>query len=96
VLRADCPVDAFKQSVRRVQVRAADDAAQWESMPGLLHVEQIGNASELTFVDVDGTKLERIRSSAEGPVEVMALNLEDAFIAYTSERRRRTLELKEQ
>ena len=93
VLRADCPVDTFKQSVRRIQISSQEDNSQWEQITGLLKMETIGNVCTLTVVDVDGSTVQRIRESARGAVEAMELNLEDAFIAYTSDHRKRTLDL---
>ncbi len=93
VLRADCPVDVFKQSVRRIQMRPDENTQAWEERPGVLNIERLPDACVVTLVDTDGSTLERIRASASGPVEVIDLNLEDAFIAYTSGRRVRTLDL---
>lgn len=95
VLRADCPVDTFKQSVRRIQVSSQEDDSQWEQLPGLLKIETLGDTCTLTVVDVDGSAMQHIHQSARGPVEVTELNLEDAFIAYTSDHRKRTLDLTE-
>jgi ABC-2 type transport system ATP-binding protein len=91
VKRADCPVDTFKQSIRRVRVPKGHD---WSELPGLLTVEERPEACVVTVVDEDGSTVERIRGEASGPVEVVPLNLEDAFIAFTAERRKRTLDLR--
>lgn len=89
VMRADCPVDTFKESIRRVEVPPDEG---WADFPGMLWVEGRRESCVLTFVDTDGSTLERVRDRAGDEVAEAELNLEEAFIAFTSDRRKRTLD----
>jgi ABC-2 type transport system ATP-binding protein len=93
VLRADCPVDTFKQSVRRVEAPPGADPAAWQGLPGLLTAEQLEDTWVLTLVDADGSGLGALRARLQGELEPVGLDLEEAFIAYTAERRTRSLDL---
>jgi ABC-2 type transport system ATP-binding protein len=89
VMRADCPVDTFKEAIRRVEVPQGED---WAELPGMLWVEERPESCVLTFVDTDGSTLLRVRERAGDEVAEAELNLEEAFIAFTSDRRKRTLD----
>jgi len=95
VVRADCPVDTFKQSVRRVTLDGKEQTRLLEGLPGLLQLEQTADVMTATVVDRDGSLVARIRQQAEGTVEVQELNLEEAFIAFTSGGQKRVLDLAE-
>ncbi len=66
-----------------------------QDVPGLLGVEQTGGGWAVTLVDRDGSRVGEVARRASGPVEAVELDLEDAFIAYTSEPRTRKLDLTE-
>jgi ABC-2 type transport system ATP-binding protein len=94
VLRADCPTDVFKQSIRRVVVEF--DSAE----KAIAAHKQLADLSGLVGSRIDGARLElvivrygdehRQRFESLGPklIELIELNLEEAFIEYTRGRER--------
>jgi len=95
VLRADCAVDTFKQSIRRVLLPSGAEPPAVENVPGLLGVERCGEGWAVTLVDRDGSRVGEITRRVGGPVQAVEMNLEDAFIAFTTERHKRRLDLTE-
>lgn len=89
VLRVDCPTEHFKDSLRRIVFEFAGglpDAGEWATWPGLVSSRQVGSKVELVVVGF-GDEHERLAASVGAvAVDVLAMNLEDAFIAYTRER----------
>ena len=90
VLRVDCPTDEFKQSIRRVVLSFDAAPPMFPGCDGLVasHVEErrlelvivgFGEAHEKVFAGLMPQPL---------TVEVVELNLEDAFIEYTRGSRR--------
>ncbi|HUY87423.1 MAG TPA: ABC transporter ATP-binding protein [Pirellulales bacterium] len=88
VLRVDCPTDAFKDSVRKVVLKFSGAAPELPDLAGLVSSRQAGTNLELIVVGYG----ERQRRSCEAldpqAIDVMELNLEDAFIEYTRGPRR--------
>ncbi len=83
VLRVDCPTEHFKESVRKVVVEFAGRPPAVPSCPGLVNAWASGNRLELVIVNwgAEGERL--IESLAPVAWDVVGLNLEDAFVAYT-------------
>ncbi|HLA83426.1 MAG TPA: ABC transporter ATP-binding protein [Thermoguttaceae bacterium] len=88
VLRVDCPTDHFKQSVKRIVLEFAGTPPEFPGCPGLVSRHQAANRLELVVVGYDGPQRQAIESLGPRAVEVLDLNLEDAFIEYTRGRRR--------
>jgi ABC-2 type transport system ATP-binding protein len=88
VLRADCAAEHFKQAVCKVVLDFGRPPPPVPACDGLLGECKSGSRCELVFVGFG----ERQRAALEalGPrrLEVVALNLEDAFIEYTRGPRR--------
>lgn len=90
VLRVDCPTDEFKQSIRRVVLSFDGPPPRFSGCDGLVasHVEE----RRLELVVVGFGESHRTLFAALTPqpltVEVVELNLEDAFIEYTRGSRR--------
>jgi ABC-2 type transport system ATP-binding protein len=83
VLRVDCPTDHFKESVRKVVIEFRGRPPAFPSCPGLVNTRESGNRLELVIVNF-GPEHQRLISSL-GPLacDVVGMNLEDAFVAYT-------------
>jgi ABC-2 type transport system ATP-binding protein len=88
VLRVDSPAEHFKRAVRKVVVDFDRSPPQLQPCDGLVGDWQIGMRRELVFVNYGPRQRAAIESLGPVKVEVVELNLEDAFIAYTRGPRR--------
>ena len=88
VLRVDCPTDYFKLSLRKVVLEFAAEPPAFPACDGLVSTWRVGRRLEVVLVGY-GTRHEQIIESLEPlSVDVLELNLEDAFIEYTRGPRR--------
>jgi ABC-2 type transport system ATP-binding protein len=83
VLRVDCPTDHFKESVRRVLLEFDQPPPPVSDCPGLVSSRPLGNRLELVIAGYDDRHRQWIEQLSPRAVEVIELNLEDAFIEYT-------------
>jgi ABC-2 type transport system ATP-binding protein len=88
VLRVDCPADRFKNAVCKVIVEFGRQPPALPPCEGLLGDQQVDTRRELVFVDFGPRQRAALESLTPRRVEVMDLNLEDAFIEYTRGPRR--------
>lgn len=88
VLRVDCPVEHFKRAVRKVVVEFGRQPPAFPAVEGLLGDWQVGTRRELVFVNFGPAQRAAIEALSPRKVEVVELNLEDAFIEYTRGPRR--------
>jgi ABC-2 type transport system ATP-binding protein len=88
VLRVDCPAEHFKRSVRKVVAEFGREPPPLPPCPGLLSAWGVGTRRELVFVGYGPHQRTAVESLGPRRVEVVELNLEDAFIAYTRGPRR--------
>ena len=90
VLRVDCPTDEFKQSIRRVVLSFDGPPPAFSGCDGLVasHVEE--RRLELVIVGFGDVHQALFAEMTPQPknIEVVELNLEDAFIEYTRGSRR--------
>lgn len=90
VLRVDCPTDEFKQSIRRVVLSFDTSPPAFTGCAGLVaaHVEE--RRLELVIVGFGESHRELLAALTPSPrsIDVVELNLEDAFIEYTRGSRR--------
>ena len=90
VLRVDCPTDEFKQSIRRVVLSFDGPPPVFAGCDGLVasHVEE--RRLELVIVGFGESHRSLFATLTPQPknIEVVELNLEDAFIEYTRGSRR--------
>lgn len=90
VLRVDCPTDEFKQSIRRVVLSFDVSPPVFSGCDGLVasHVEE--RRLELVIVGYGEAHQALFAAMTPQPknIEVVELNLEDAFIEYTRGSRR--------
>jgi ABC-2 type transport system ATP-binding protein len=87
VLRVDCPTHHFKESIRKVILEFAGTPPQVPVMPGLVTARHWGSRLELVFAGFSDEHRDFAESLRPLAIDVMELNLEDAFIEYTRGRR---------
>jgi ABC-2 type transport system ATP-binding protein len=88
VLRADCPTDHFKETVRKVVLEFAGDVPDFPVCEGLVSSWRVGNRLEVVLLGYDAPQRRCVESLNPVDVDVLELNLEDAFIEYTRGPRR--------
>jgi ABC-2 type transport system ATP-binding protein len=88
VLRVDCPTEHFKESLRRVVLDFAGEPPAFPACPGLVSSRQVGRKLELVVVGFGKEHEVLAESLNPRAIEVIEMNLEDAFIDYTRGPRR--------
>jgi ABC-2 type transport system ATP-binding protein len=88
VLRVDCPVEHFKAAVRKVVVEFGRQPPALPPLEGLLGDVAVGTCRELVFVHFGPRQRAALEALGPRRIEVVEMNLEDAFIAYTRGPRR--------
>jgi ABC-2 type transport system ATP-binding protein len=83
VLRVDCPTDHFKAAMRRVVLTFHDKAPPFPECVGLVGQRRTANKLEVVIVDYGAEHAATAESLGPSSIEVLEMNLEDAFIAYT-------------
>ncbi len=87
VLRVDCPTDHFKESIRKVVLEFAGSPPEFPVVSGPGGAAGVaGRRLELVFVGYGGRHREAAESLHPLSIDVVELNLEDAFIEYTRAR----------
>jgi ABC-2 type transport system ATP-binding protein len=88
VLRVDCPAEHFKQSVRKVVMEFDRQPPEFAPCEGLISDHGTGTRRELVFANYGPRHRAAVEALGPVRVEVLRLNLEDAFIEYTRGTRR--------
>jgi ABC-2 type transport system ATP-binding protein len=88
VLRVDCPTDYFKETLRKVVLEFDREPPEFPACPGLVSSRQVGRRRELIIVGYSEEHRRLAESLDPRAVDVIELNLEDAFIEYTRGPRR--------
>jgi ABC-2 type transport system ATP-binding protein len=88
VLRVDCRTETFRESVRKLVLEFAGSVPDSVSIPRLVSSRQMGSSLELVVVGYDDAQREAVEALQPLSIEVLDLNLEDAFIEYTRGPRR--------
>jgi ABC-2 type transport system ATP-binding protein len=88
VLRVDCPTDVFKESVRKVRVEFGRTPPEFPGCAGLVSSRQVGATLELIVVGFGEEQRQACEALEPRAIDVIELNLEDAFIEYTRGPRR--------
>ena len=83
VLRVDCPTEVFKESIRRVVVEFPGPPPAFPGCAGLVSASAAGNRLELVVVNFAESHQHLIESLKPLAWDVVEMNLEDAFVAYT-------------
>jgi len=88
VLRVDCPTDHFKESIRKVVLEFDGLPPEFPACTGLVSSRQVGRKRELIVVGYNDEHRQLAESLKPLAVDVIEMNLEDAFIEYTRGPRR--------
>jgi ABC-2 type transport system ATP-binding protein len=88
VLRVDCRTEHFRESVRKIVLEFLGTSPDAVDLPGQVSCRQVGNNLELVLVGYDDAQREAVEALRPQSIEVLDLNLEDAFIEYTRGPRR--------
>jgi ABC-2 type transport system ATP-binding protein len=88
VLRVDCRTETFRESIRKIVLEFIGSPPDAPSIPGLVSCRQMGNNLELVLVGYEDAQREAVEKLRPQSIEVLDLNLEDAFIEYTRGPRR--------
>jgi ABC-2 type transport system ATP-binding protein len=88
VLRVDCPTERFRGSVRKIVLEFHGRPPEQIACPGLVSQRLLGSQLELVTVGYDDAQRTAIEALEPHAIEVLDLNLEDAFIEYTRGPRR--------
>jgi ABC-2 type transport system ATP-binding protein len=88
VLRVDCPTDHFKDSVRKLVLEFAGAPPAFPPCTGLVSSHPVGRKLEVVLAGYSDEHRQLAESLRPRSLEVVELNLEDAFIEYTRGPRR--------
>jgi ABC-2 type transport system ATP-binding protein len=88
VLRVDCRTETFRESVRKLILEFAGHPPESPAIPGLVSWRHSGTGLEVVLVGYDDAQREAVEALGPLSIEVLDLNLEDAFIEYTRGPRR--------
>jgi ABC-2 type transport system ATP-binding protein len=92
VLRANCSLDQFQKSVRKVRLSFAGAPPAKIDIPGLLHYRRSENQLELIMVASDDGQVRTWAEKAGAEqLEFVSMNLEDQFIEFTAMPKRKRL-----
>ncbi|MFC1757561.1 ABC transporter ATP-binding protein [Planctomycetota bacterium] len=88
VLRVDCPLDHFRNSIRRVILAFHNrsmcvDLPELDGLPGVVARRESHNRIELVIANYTDEHRSQIEAMQPDVLEVAEMNLEDAFIDYT-------------
>jgi len=85
VLKANCSVEQFRASVKKVRVAFEASVPSEVNLDGLLNIRQSEKELELILVGTDDDKIaEWVKSSGAEKYQMVNMNLEDQFIEYTA------------
>jgi ABC-2 type transport system ATP-binding protein len=84
VLRTDCPLTTFKDSVRRIRCLFRSGNRPKLEVPGLLRVRWLQNEARMTLAQFEERRLDELKTLGADEVEVIDASLEELFIDYTT------------
>lgn len=87
-LRVDCRTETFRESVRKIVLEFVGTPPDSAQVPRMVNCRQVGTSLELVLVGYDDAQREAVEELRPQSIEVLDLNLEDAFIEYTRGSRR--------
>lgn len=83
VLRVDCPTESFRDSLRKVVLGFDAEPPEFPGCDGLVHCRRVGLDLELVVVNWGAAAQAVVDSLEPKWIDVIDMNLEDAFIEYT-------------
>ena len=83
VLRVDCPTDHFRQALRKVLLEFSGTPKPYPRRDGVVSDRVSGRRRELVIANYDEAHRAAAESLEPAAMDVVELNLEDAFIEYT-------------
>jgi len=95
VLRACCPLETFRNSIRQVRLRFTGPPPPLPNIPGLLQAVRSEGELRVTCVHYNGVTEALLRGLAPAQMEPLPLSLEDAFISYLGDRGEKSFILSE-
>jgi len=95
VLRACCPVEAFRGSVKEVHLRFSGVPPALPKIPGLLQAFRTERELRVTCVHYSRAIEQALQALAPLQMEMAPISLEDAFISYLGERGEKSFILSE-
>ena len=95
VLRACCPVETFRNSVRQVRLRFPGTPPPLPKIPGLLQAVRSEGELRVTCVHYNGATEAVLRALAPAEMEEAPISLEEAFISYLGDRGEKSFILSE-
>ncbi len=95
VLRACCPMDAFRTKIQQVRLRFAGPPPKLPEIPGLLQAFRTETELRLVCAHYNPAVEQALRALKPVEMEPVPISLEDAFISYLGERREKTFILSE-
>jgi ABC-2 type transport system ATP-binding protein len=95
VLRAACPLETFRNSVRQVRLRFPGTPPPLPKIPGLLQAVRSEGELRVTCVHFNGATETALRGLAPAQMEPVPLSLEEAFISYLGDRGEKSFILSE-
>ncbi|MEX1230975.1 MAG: ABC transporter ATP-binding protein [Planctomycetaceae bacterium] len=88
VLRVDCPTEHFKESMRKIMIEFKEPPPDFPVCKGLVGSWKVGNRLEVNVVGYSEEHRRLAESLNPIAIDVVTMNLEDAFIEYTRGSRR--------
>lgn len=83
VLRVDCPTDQFRAAIRKVVLEFHREPPEVPAWPGVVSSWRVGRRIELVIANFTEEHRRLAESLEPRALQVVELNLEDAFIDYT-------------
>ena len=92
VLRANCSLEQFQKSIKKVILTFADSVPDQVNIDGLLHCRASEKELELMLVGTDDDKIAKWATSIRAErYNIVKMNLEDQFIEFTAPAKRKKL-----
>lgn len=88
VLRVDCPMEHFRNQIRKVVLEFDRDPPEVGEVTGLVGDWKVGNRRELVFAGYGEPQKRAVEAMEPRRVSTVELSLEDAFIEYTRGKRK--------
>ena len=95
ILRASCPMDAFRTQIRQVRLRFSGAPPKLPEIPGVLQAFRTEGELRIVCVHYNDNTEKTLRALDPVEMENLPISLEDAFISYLGERGEKTFILSE-